>query len=252
MLNSYSVAMLRDIWKDKTANFAIVTALAAVPLVGAMGLAVDFGRSVNAKSIAQDRADEAMLSVARQGPAGTDRSLFNFIQAAIADDTGLQNVTVTGRWTTVNEFTVDIEGKLPLSLARVLPVGQSDMTVKVSSTGRYKQATQKAKAPQTAQLDPEAGDYNKIDAYCFNKEKRASSTGGRSQFVSIADNGGTTYTATMPSCADGETISFNLHNVRNQRGAKQNWLNALFENYDYYTDTTTDPKTGAEVYNLGG
>lgn len=241
---------IKQFLQARTGNFAIITALAMVPVIGSMGLAVDYSRGYRAKSHLQDRADEVALYVARQGPTATDFAMNQFVIRTIEQETGLKNVSVQGSWTTVNEYTVDISGMLPLTMTQVLPNVPTQTKVAVQTVARYKEALRTYKPPTLTLLDPEAGDYNLVNAYCFNKdEKNNVKTKGRSQMVTVADNGGTKYSAPMPVCAPGETLSYQLHNVRNARGNPKNWLKKDLEQYDYFTDTQMMP---GETYDLDG
>ena len=214
-----------------------------------MGMAMDYSRALKARDLFQDRADTTALSIARQGPAGTDLSMLTHTMATLPGATEATNVVVNGRWTSINEYTVTVTGNLPLTLTQLLPSASSTMPVSAEAVARYKEATRQYKPPTMTLLDPEAGDYNRIYAYCFNADKKTGSSKGRSGEVAIADNGGTPYNNAMPTCGAGETMSFRLFNVRNSRTTKGNWDKASVENYSYYTDTTMKPQ---ETYDLDG
>lgn len=221
-----------------------------VPLVGAMGIAVDASRAYSSKSQMQDRADEIALYVARQGPTASDFSLLNHVKLTASADMGLTDIDIQTAWTGVNEYTVRISGKLPLTMSQIIPKVPSQMSVSAEAIARYKEALRTYKPPTLTLLDPEAGDYNLVNAYCFNKDEKGNSkTKGRSQMVTVADNGGSKYSEPMPVCAPGETLSYQLHNVRNARGNPNSWKNKSLEQYDYFTDTQMMP---GETYDLDG
>lgn len=235
---------------DRRGNFAIIAALAMVPLIGAVGLALDYSRGMDAQTLLQDRADAAALSVAKLGPASIGSALQTQIIQSAAAESGLQDVVVNARWTSLNEYTVTISGNMPLSLSQVLPGTGARMPVSVQTVARYKDAARQYKPPTATLLDPEAGDYNRIFAYCFNKDKKGDTrTYGRTSEVAIADNAGTPYKSPMPTCGVGETMSFRLYNVRGSRTVPSRWDDGKTERYDYYTDTELRP---AETYDLGG
>ena len=48
-----------SIWKDKSGNFAVMTAIVAVPLIGAAGMATDFSMALSRKADLQAAADAA-------------------------------------------------------------------------------------------------------------------------------------------------------------------------------------------------
>jgi hypothetical protein len=234
---------------DRRGNFAVITALAALPIFAGMGMAMDYSRALKARDLFQDRADATALSIARQGPTGTDLSMLTHTMTTLPSATEATNVVVNGRWTSVNEYTVTVSGNLPLTVTQILPSAGSTMPVSAEAVARYKEATRQYKPPTMTLLDPEAGDYNRIYAYCFNADKKSGTGKGRSGETAIADNGGTTYSNPMPICGAGEAMSFRLFNVRGSRTTKGNWDNASVENYNYYTDTTLKPQ---ETYDLGG
>ena len=242
--------MPRSFLSDRGGNFAVITALAMVPLCGAMGMALDLSRGLSARNMLQDRADEAALYVARQGPTAANFALLQYVTESLPSQSHLQDVKVNARWTAVNDYTVTIEGNLQLSLAQVLPGVADRIPVSAEAVARYKDALREYKPPTTTLLDPEAGDYNRIFAYCFDAEKKKDTrTHGRSQEVAIADNGQSVYENPMPKCSLGETMSFRLYNVRGARGNPWQWDDRTTERYDYYTDTEMKPE---ETYNLNG
>ena len=58
-----------NFWRDKGGNFAILTALLAVPLFGAAGLALDFSQALAVKEDLQQTADATALgAVSKDSP----------------------------------------------------------------------------------------------------------------------------------------------------------------------------------------
>lgn len=244
--------MLKAFVTDRRGNFAVITALALVPLVGAMGMAMDYSRALSARDLFQAKADAAALSVAKYGPTVSQSAILQNVRDTLQADAGMRNLVVDARWTAINDYTVTISGDLPLSLTQVIPGVGSTLPVKVETVARFKDALRIYKPPNVTQLDPEAGDYNRVYAYCFNKDKKADPVSrGRSPEIAIADNGGTSYRDPMPVCQAGEMMSFRLYNVRNSRTTRSNWDRASVEHYDYHTDTGLD-QNQAETYDLGG
>lgn len=62
--------MRKNFWKDRSGNFGILTALALVPLIGAAGLAIDFGRALALRSELMGAADAAALGAVGQTSPG--------------------------------------------------------------------------------------------------------------------------------------------------------------------------------------
>lgn len=241
--------MLKQFLEDRRGNFAIITALAAIPVFAGMGVAMDYSRALKSRDVFQDRADATALSIARQGPTAADFSLLNHTISVLPGETGITDVKVNGRWTAINEYTVTVTGNLPLTLSQLIPTAGTTMPVSAEATARFKEAVRQYKPPTMKLLDPEAGDYNRVYAYCYNADKKGAANKGRTGEVAIADNGGTAYNDPMPTCNAGETMSFRLYNVRDSRGNKNNWDKAGVERYNYYTDTTLKPQ---ETYDLDG
>ncbi|HDZ74288.1 MAG TPA: pilus assembly protein [Aurantimonas coralicida] len=57
--------MIRKFADSQSGNFAIMTALLAIPLIGAMGLAVDYSAALSNRSVMQDAADSAALATVK-------------------------------------------------------------------------------------------------------------------------------------------------------------------------------------------
>ncbi|MEZ5802498.1 MAG: pilus assembly protein [Rhizobiaceae bacterium] len=58
------IRKIRDYFRDKSGQFAVLTGLLMVPMIGAGGLAIDYGRHVAAKNHLQALADAASLGLA--------------------------------------------------------------------------------------------------------------------------------------------------------------------------------------------
>jgi Flp pilus assembly protein TadG len=220
----------------RAGNFGVTAALCMIPLVGAIGFSIDYARGLNARAEFQDRADEAALSAARRGPVVTDAAMFEAIKADVLRDTLARNVEVRGSWTAVNEFTVSISGDLPLTLASILPGVGTATPVSAAATARWRDVETVQKPPETTYLDPDAWDYNKIYAYCYDEKTKA-----RSREVAIADNAKTSYKFELPSCGENQALSFRLENLTNALHNK-NWKSYAGKRYNYYTDTVREDR----------
>jgi Flp pilus assembly protein TadG len=64
--------LVRRFWLNRRGNYAVIVAIAAIPLFGAVGLAVDVTRALETKSRLANAADAAVLaSLASGSPAMT-------------------------------------------------------------------------------------------------------------------------------------------------------------------------------------
>lgn len=61
--------MIKKFAHSESGNFAIMAALLAIPLVGAMGLAVDYSAALSNRSVMQDAADSAALATVKAAGA---------------------------------------------------------------------------------------------------------------------------------------------------------------------------------------
>ena len=59
------IDVLKSFMRDREANYAMMLGVLAVPLVGAVGLTVDYTNAMNVRSSLQNAADSAVLSLAR-------------------------------------------------------------------------------------------------------------------------------------------------------------------------------------------
>lgn len=257
--------MLTGFLSDRKGNFALMSALAMVPILGAAGLAVDFTRAVNARAFLQSLADEAALSGARGGTTGDTSKILDFAKMAAEQASGYAfkptNVVVKDKWLSAQDYRVTIHGTIATTILSGLPGFPDAVAIAVGATAEAGKPKYTYTAPKFKSLDPSAWDYNQLAVYCFDPEKASDpATHGRSQEVIIADDAGTNYTYAMPTCAAGEYLSFHLHNVRDALHDAQNTggggsllqkINKIAKNadkYDYYTDTVITG--GVEKYSL--
>ncbi len=111
--------------------------------------------------------------------------------------------------------------------------------------------------PQSTNLDPEAGDYNEIYAYCYDYAGSGSPDSRRSQMTLISNDmggndivsysGGVISVAPAanppwPDCRGaGKSISLRLRNIRHAKALQYLWANPSADpgraEHNYYTDT---------------
>ncbi|WP_455270946.1 TadE/TadG family type IV pilus assembly protein [Rhizobium herbae] len=70
-----TVRILKKLFADRTGNFAIMGAIAIVPILGAAGMAVDFSRAMDLKSRLQSAADAAVLGSIAERSAGVAQAV---------------------------------------------------------------------------------------------------------------------------------------------------------------------------------
>lgn len=247
------LGLLRRLLTNERGNFAVVTALAIVPVAGLSGLAVDYSQAYSVRSTLQGEADAISLAVASEGPTGNGARFYAPMEKAAKDRVSIGTAQFTARWLSISDYEVVGTVQVPRSLSRLIPVGKDAIEVSSRSVARFTGVQLVYKTPARTMLDPEAGDYNRVYAYCFDREMaKINKESGRSQRTAIADNfDSSVYKDPIPQCKNGEVLSFELYNVRDSRTNKARWDDPKAERYSYHTDTNRDAE-GRETYDLGG
>lgn len=148
---------MRHFWHDKAGNFGILTALLAVPMFGAAGVALDISQAMVVKQDLQNAADAAALATVAKSSKEVeaarnmkgdgkivmpnDQALSFFEADAVGrDDFEVENVTVAvEKVGNVVQSNVSFKATVQTSLARIL--GKSFMTVSVKATAKYETET---------------------------------------------------------------------------------------------------------------
>ncbi|MDB5511154.1 MAG: hypothetical protein JWR08_637 [Enterovirga sp.] len=244
--------MLRRFANDRKGALSIIFALALIPLVGVTGAAVDYSRAAEFRAFLHREADNAALAIASSdapNAASTIESLRSRALTHYGPAGGrnpVQSVDVTSSWSGGSLFTLTATSAFASTVLKAVPGMPGAITVAVTTQVSRIAARWQWKLPEVRDLSFEAADYNRISVYCYNETKKDQPNKGRrlETLTAIADNGGTSYSgAVMPACEDGETLSYQLRNVRDSRTKPQNWTAASAEHYLYYTDTRVDPNT---------
>ncbi len=227
------------------------------PMLGAGGLALDYSRASNVRSYMQGEADAAALGGARAAAQTVLKKLPNdkaaLAAAAVSNAQALANerygankvsgLNVTGTWLNGTDFEVVTSGKVKNTMSRMIPGVAAELEFKTRAVARVLIVNNLiAFKPAVASLDFEAGDYNRIYVYCFDKTRKNDADKGRrvETMTAISDNGGTTYTYEMPTCTAAETLSYRLYNVRMMRTTPSKWDAGSAERFNHYTDTELD------------
>lgn len=144
---------MRHFWHDKAGNFGILTALLAVPLFGAAGVALDISQAMVVKQDLQNAADAAALAAVAKSSKEVeaarkmtgdgrvvipdDEALKFFETDAVGrDDFEVENVDVAvEKVGNVVQSSVSFKATVQTSLGRIL--GKNFMTVSVKATAKY-------------------------------------------------------------------------------------------------------------------
>jgi Flp pilus assembly protein TadG len=298
---------LGDSWKSFRArqdgNVGMIFALAFVPIVAASGVAIDYQSASNTRSVLQTEADAAALEVVRaaveiQTGAATasktasERNEMIAVRASQiiaarkanvltrASMTQTDNLTFTGGWDDGLKTEYKVTAGADIKRWFRLDGGSSVQPVSIAATAKMDVTTSTTTSvPKLANPGYEAGDYNRIYAYCYDASKKNDANKGRSQMTPVSSNGtqGNSNTpelqtnnafknVQMPVCGPTETLSWRLYNVRDQRTNPNKWPKDTWNNttklweqtdktgvtiYNHYSDTTID-SLGKEEYAFRG
>jgi hypothetical protein len=258
---------------------APILALMLPALLGTVAFSVDLAGSTIARSQMQIAADSAALAAvqglgrATSGPTPTPpvgvalEYIRRNVPATYGDVTRSSDVTI-GSYSAAGGF---VPGETPTSNAvRVVATRSADRNNRVNSIfGFYwidtvsvaaiaaKPRSSNYEPPQSTNLDPEAGDYNEIYAYCYDYGASGAPADRRSQMTLISNNmggnnivsysGGVISVAPAanppwPDCRGaGKSISLRMRNIRHAKSIQYLWANPNADprrtEYNYYTDT---------------
>ena len=245
--------------EETSGNVAILFGLTLLPMAGLVGAAIDYNRAIEFRAFMHRENDSAALAIASADSPNSD-----IVLAALKDrlishygtgSTMVSNITTSSAWVGGANYSLTVSADLSTTLASLLPASPKKVTISVT-TGVYRIPAQwQWSLPTIKNLSYEAADYNRISVYCYDESKKSEANKGRrlETLTAIADNGGTDYSkAKLPSCNSGETLSYQLRNVRNARTTPSNWDKASAEHYLYFTDTTIDPNTRIAKQNVSG
>jgi Flp pilus assembly protein TadG len=270
--------------KSQSGNVALLFGLALIPMVTASGVAIDYSSASNGRQIAQSEADAAALEVARaavkiqtdpansklsqgarQALVDTKASAILASRKALAQDKlgsrVASGMTLTGSW--VNSLKTEYAVEASLDHKNYFPsfVKSSTTRVSVSATSKMEVDTvTQAVVPTIDNPGYEAGDYNRIYAYCYDHSKRTNADKGRTQMTAVSSNGTdgsksemddneVFKNVQMPICKQGETLSWRLYNVRGQRTTKNSWPKDKKVSGSSPQAWTQEDKSGVEIYN---
>lgn len=247
--------------RDNRGGVAMVFALTAIPVFGVAGIAVDYSRATDARAQLQAISDGLALHVAnsenRQNPE-------QVIEAYLAQLSGqgrapdhIGAIDSDGSWINHNTFSLTLSGDVRTVMAHVVPGIGDAMHVSVRTDVHIDGVTQQYDPPEMTYLNPDAGDYNQLFAYCFDYEAANPNNPYdrdrfRSQMTLIADNEGTAFDFEWPRCAEGESLSFRMRNQRHVRSYPH-----LLDNpnqppyapvFEYFTDTRI--VNGREIFDI--
>jgi Flp pilus assembly protein TadG len=247
-------SFMRRFQKNEQGAVGIMFGLSFVPLIAMGGAAVDYSTAIKKRANLQQSVDTAVLAGAKVALTDMTKGIDvakKALQANLSGAAGEFTPTVTYNSST-KKMTMTVAGSVPTNFLGFANVNA--ISIQAEASALINEVTVvTTKNPNASFLDSEAGDYNRIYAYCFDDTRKNMTDKGRTQMTPLMDNAGTTYKTTIPECKETETVSFRLYNVRNSRTNPSVWETAtertLLKNgyndysgvrYDYYTDTVNN------------
>ncbi|MCW5692019.1 MAG: TadE/TadG family protein [Pseudolabrys sp.] len=136
--------MLRQIYRrltafrrDRSGNVAITFALAALPLVGTVGAAVDFSQANRTKAALQSALDSAALMLSRDAATLSTTELntkaTNYVQAML-NQPQAKDITVSAAYTSDGGSKVVVNGSVSVPTVFMGVIGVNNVTISGSST----------------------------------------------------------------------------------------------------------------------
>jgi Flp pilus assembly protein TadG len=121
---------MRRFWTDRNGNVAILFALAIIPMIGAMGVAVDYGMATAYRTDVQKALDATALALSRIMPADQatlDAAGAQYFQANLGNHT-LQNLKLA---VTPGTGTLKLvaTGTYPVQVANLIGADKIDLSV---------------------------------------------------------------------------------------------------------------------------
>jgi Flp pilus assembly protein TadG len=304
---------LRDFRSNERGNIVLLFGLTLVPVVGAAGAAVDYSTASNMRTALQAEVDAASLEAVkaavmvqinpgnstktaseRQTLVDAEIARVLTVRSSIAGSrTSISgaNFAFTGEWADSLKTEYRITASSNVKKYFKLPTVNEHTYVAVSATAAMKyDAVLKSSAPTMKRPGYNAGDYNRIYAYCYNKNEPDVSK-RRTQMTAVASNGESSSNVfevntnpifsniKMPECDvdKGETMSWRLYNIRGARTTPSRWPTDSYDSatkiwtqtdkasedqtstnptvrelYNHYSDTLVDPDTKLETFQFRG
>jgi Flp pilus assembly protein TadG len=243
-----SFLKLASFRKCRAGNVSLMFGLAIIPVVGTIGLAVDYSRASTLRSEMQKASDSAAIAMVMADHAKRPADLEKILLGQVSPGVTFSDLKTKGNWIISGKrYRVVTTANLPTTFAAIFVPN-----FKVSAATSAELITQGVEVQlEAASLEPEAGDYNELRVYCFKASTNErlgpidTVTGQRLPIKKLADNSpagvakGSEHTGSV-LCGVGETVSIQMHNIRDARTKANPYNEPASKHFDYYTDTTED------------
>src|SRR6476469_9044857 len=131
---------LRAFSADRAGNVALTFGIATLPILGAVGAAIDYSHANSVKAAMQSALDSTALMLARDAPTMTDPNLdtkaTNYFKAMFTRSEAT-NVTINATYTASAGSAVVVSGSAQVPTSIMGVVGYNQITVTGSSTAKW-------------------------------------------------------------------------------------------------------------------
>ncbi len=248
---------MTSFFNDDRGNVAILFGITLIPIFGVAGAALDYNRASHLQTVLQTRADATALNVASNGQGASAEALLSDLRADLDGLSGsTSGVSVDGAWISESDFRVDASARIATAIIHMVPGIDQGLDVAVRSVARVVPDPAPEYKISHIHLEPDAGDFNELYAYCFDANGSGNKANRRSQMVKIADNiqGALDLeTEEWPNCSeDGQTLSYRMRNERHAKSHPEVRHRPnrppYYAEFDYFTDT--EIHDGVEHYSI--
>ena len=181
---------------------AVIFAIIAIPLIALGGWGVDYLRLYHVRDALQAQADAAVLNALIEDVDPSRGQWKDVMEAQLQAQYGASgwagNLRIEGDWVAAGSvFRVTARADVPLTFMKLIPGIPEVQPVSVQAVAQLDEVPPAMPEILVTDLDPEAGDFNRIWLYCFWPDRREGVRDAprRTQMVPIADNGGSGFTA---------------------------------------------------------
>ncbi|MCX5478794.1 pilus assembly protein [Kaistia geumhonensis] len=126
------MSLLKLFRRDRRGNVAVIFGLAAIPVVAATGVAIDYGRTAMAHSHLADTLDAAVLAVGSK-PTMTDAAattlVNDWLSAKLTDDSTIKDWKIDSLTQKDGKVTVTASANVPTTLTNIIGVESMPISV---------------------------------------------------------------------------------------------------------------------------
>src|SRR6185437_5760387 len=188
---------LREFQSARAGNVALTFALATLPIVGAVGAAVDYSHANSVKAALQSALDSTALMISKESTTDTADALqtdaVKYFKAMFTRPEA-KNVTITATYSTTGGSNVVINGTVDVPTSFMGIMGFNSITVSSSATAKW--GSTRLRVALVLDNTGSMADSGKIDAL------KTATASLLTQLQGAATNDGDVYVSILPFSRD--------------------------------------------------